>query len=67
MTTKEFIIENMSCIHCVMAINKELGKLDLDEFQVQIGSVNVRYDESKVNEEQIIAAIDEAGYKVSKD
>lgn len=67
MAEKIFIIENMSCNHCVMAVKKELSKLNLDSFQVEIGSAKINYDESKTKDEQIVKAIEEAGYKVRKD
>lgn len=64
MTTKEFKIEGMSCGHCVLAVNKELSKLELEDKQVEIGTAKVSYDESKTSEKQIIEAIEEAGYKI---
>lgn len=64
MTTKEFKIEGMSCGHCVNAVEVELSKLELDDKQVEIGSAKVSFDESKTNENQVVEAIEEAGYKV---
>jgi len=66
MTTKEFQIDGMSCNHCVMAIKKELSKLGLESFDVQIGSASVNFDDSKVKTEQIEKAVEEAGYKIRK-
>ena len=63
MTEKRIAIQGMSCNHCVMAVKKELMKLpDLQVREVQIGSVSVAYDESKVTPTQILTAITEAGY-----
>ncbi len=64
MIKKEFKIEGMSCGHCVMAVNKELSKLDLDDKEVEIGSAKVRFDETKTSDQRIKEAIEEAGYKV---
>lgn len=64
MTSKKIQISGMSCHHCVMAINKELEKLQLADKKVEIGSAEVTFDESKVSEKEIISAIEEAGYKV---
>ena len=64
MTTKEFKIEGMSCMHCVKAVDIELNKLPLNEKKVEIGSAKVSYDESKIQPAQIEEAIKEAGYKV---
>ena len=66
MTTKEFKIEGMSCHHCVMAVNKELAKLDLIDKRVQMGNASIDFDESKVTEKQIAEAITEAGYKIAQ-
>lgn len=65
MTTKELKIEGMSCHHCVMAVKKELSKMENVKVEdVQIGSAKVEYDESKVSEKSLADAIEEAGYKV---
>lgn len=63
---KTIKIDGMSCNHCVMNVKKNLSKLDLKEFKVEIGSVEVEFDESKVIEKEIFEAIEEAGYKVVK-
>jgi copper chaperone len=67
MKTKEFKIENMSCSHCVMAIKKELNKINLESANVKIGSAIITFDDLIINEQKIIAAIEEAGYKVKRD
>jgi copper chaperone len=65
MKTQELKIEGMSCGHCVMSVKKELGKVPgivVDD--VQIGKATIHYDESKVTEQALARAIDEAGYKL---
>ncbi len=65
MKTAELKIEGMSCHHCVMAVQKELGKIEnLKVKDVQIGSAKVEYDETKVNDKTLADAIEEAGYKL---
>lgn len=65
MKTQELKIEGMSCNHCVMAVKKELSKLENVKVEdVQIGSAKVQFDENKVSEKELSAAIEEAGYKV---
>lgn len=65
MKSSELKIEGMSCGHCVMAVKKELSGIPgLSVEDVQIGTARVRYDETKVSQEKIAAAIDEAGYKL---
>lgn len=61
---KLFKIEGMSCGHCVMAVEKELNKLDLKKKKVKIGTAKVKYDPDKVSETEIVSAIEQAGYKV---
>jgi len=62
--TKKFKIEGMSCNHCVMAVQKNLAKLNLKSFKVTIGSAIVDFDENKITEKKIIESVEEAGYKV---
>jgi copper chaperone len=66
MNTVEIKIDGMTCNHCVMAVKKELSKIPVESFDVQIGSAKVNFDGSKVQTEQIEKAIEEAGYKVRK-
>ena len=59
-----FKIDGMSCQHCVMAVKKEIQKLDVKNLDVKIGEASVEFDESKVSEENIKKAIEVAGYIV---
>ena len=61
---KEYKIEGMSCNHCVMAVDKQLNKLDIENKTVEIGSVKIEFDPNKVSEEDIKNSIREAGYTV---
>ena len=61
---KEFKIEGMSCNHCVMAVKKNLAKIKLIKFEVTIGSAKVEFNDNDILEEEIIKAIEEAGYQV---
>ena len=61
---KTFNIDGMSCDHCVMAVEKELGKLEIEKKKVGIGSAKISFDLEIVSEENIKDAIEEAGYKV---
>ena len=51
-----FKIDGMSCQHCVMAVKKEIQKLDVKNLDVKIGEASVEFDES----------IEQAGYIVVK-
>ncbi len=61
---KEYKIEGMSCGHCVMAVEKELNKLDIISKKVGIGSAKIEFDPDKVSEEDIKNSITDAGYIV---
>lgn len=61
---KIFKIDGMSCQHCVMAVKKEILKLDVDRLDVKIGEAKVQFDETKVQPEAIKQSITNAGYFV---
>ncbi len=66
MKTETVNILGMSCGHCVMSVEKELKKLPASEVHVQLGSAKVTWDESKMTEQEIYSAIEEAGYTVER-
>lgn len=55
-------IDGMSCQHCVMAVKKEIQKLNIKNLEVKIGEAIVEFDEHVVNLELIKAAIEDAGF-----
>jgi copper chaperone len=57
-------IDGMSCQHCVMAVKKEIQKLDVQNFEVVIGEASVEFDEAKVSQEKIKQAVEVAGFVV---
>ncbi len=61
-----FKIEGMSCHHCVMAVKKEISKLNVDNLEVKIGEAKVQFDEFKVKPADIKQAIINAGYSVNE-
>jgi copper ion binding protein len=59
-------VEGMSCQHCVMRVTKALqGLKGIQDLDVQIGAVTVKFDEHLLKKEDIEKAIENAGYKVS--
>ena len=62
MKTKTLLIDGMSCQHCVMAVKKELSKLDIKIRDVRIGSAEIDYDDEKVSNAQLEETVKEAGY-----
>jgi copper chaperone len=68
MTDKTLNVEGMSCAHCKAAVEGELKALpgvEKANADVARGTVEVRYDESKVGTEDLESAIEEAGYRVA--
>jgi copper chaperone len=66
MTEVTLKIEGMSCQHCVMRVKKAIDAVSgVTKTDVAIGSATVQFDESKTKKEDIIAAIEKAGYRVS--
>lgn len=63
---KQFKIEGMSCNHCVMAVEKELEKLELVTKSVEIGLVKVGFNPEQVKEHEIVNAIKEAGFTIAE-
>ena len=58
----------MSCGHCKAAVEGELNGLSgvkRANADLEKGTVEVSYDEGRVSNEQLIKAIEEAGYTVA--
>ena len=64
MKQAKFNIEGMSCMNCVKAVEVELEELGVESYDVKVGSAEIDYDDSKITEQELVKAIDEAGYKV---
>jgi copper chaperone len=68
MIEKTLDVKGMSCAHCKAAVEGELRALpgiEKADADVARGTVEVRYDESKVGTEELERAIEEAGYTVA--
>ncbi len=58
-------IEGMSCQHCVMHVRKAVEALPgIAKAEVQVGSAEVTFDETKVKAADPEGAMEKAGYKV---
>jgi copper chaperone len=64
MTTEQFQVPGVSCQHCVNAITKEVSALPgVQRVQVALDNKTVTVEHGEqVNTDQIVAAINEAGY-----
>ena len=68
MTEKTFDVAGMSCGHCKAAVEDELNELSGVEkanADVARGTVEVSYDEGTVTTEDLLGAIQKAGYTVA--
>ena len=68
MTDATFKVPEMSCGHCKAAIEGELNKLSGVEYSVanlEEGTVMVSYDKGAVTTEELVSAIEDAGYAVT--
>jgi copper ion binding protein len=65
-SNRTITVEGMTCGHCVAAVREELTALDgVQQVNVELdsGVVQIRSD-APLSDEQIRAAVDEAGYSV---
>ena len=68
MTEKTFNVPDMSCAHCKAAVEgglNELAGVERVNADVVNGIVEVSYDEGTVTTEDLLGAIEEAGYTVA--
>jgi copper chaperone len=62
---KTYSVPGISCGHCKMAIEGEVGELDtVESVDVDVDARTVTV-EGTASDEEIAAAIDEAGYEVA--
>lgn len=59
-----FIVEGMSCGHCVMAVKKELNKVNITDVEVEIGKITLDIEKNNTTSDTLIKAVENAGYKV---
>ena len=68
MTTSTYTVTGMTCAHCVAAVTEELSKLDgVTGVDVDLASGRVTVEsETELDELAVEAAVDEAGYSLSR-
>ena len=56
-------VDGMSCEHCVVAVTGEVGEVaGVDSVDVDLAAKLVRVSGTGIDETEVVAAIDEAGY-----
>ncbi|MGI9528817.1 MAG: copper ion binding protein [Acidimicrobiia bacterium] len=69
MTTVTLSVPDISCGHCKSSIEGAVAPLEgvaTAEVTIEARTVDVNFDESIVNLDAIVAAIDEQGYEVAR-
>ena len=64
MTTTEFLVTGMTCSHCEHAVSSEVSQIaGVDHVEVSAATGRLIITSSEpVADEQVLAAVDEAGY-----
>ena len=67
MVEEIYIIEGMSCAACSAAVERVTRKLDgveLSDVNLTTNRMNIRYDETKVTPDIIMAKVEKAGFGI---
>lgn len=57
-------ITGMSCGGCVASVTNALKRAGVENPEVEVGSATVEYDESDITHDQLVEAIEDAGFDV---
>lgn len=67
MTTTTYSIEGMTCGHCKMAVEKEVGAIEgVTSVEASVEAKNVTVTGDNVSVDDVAAAVKEAGYTLVK-
>ncbi len=69
MTTKTFSVPDIHCSGCAASIEGAVGKLDgVEDIKVKLDdhTVDVKFDESSIQPDSIVVAIEDQGYVVAR-
>lgn len=58
-------INGMSCQGCVASVQKAISRLPVEKSEVEIGKAIVEFNETSVTHQQIVEAIEDAGFEVA--
>jgi len=65
MAEQTYVVTGMTCAHCVSSVSSEVGAVDgVDSVAVDLASGRVTVSGAGYSDEQIRAAVDEAGYQL---
>ncbi|MDH4659147.1 heavy-metal-associated domain-containing protein [Corynebacterium pyruviciproducens] len=67
MTTTTYSVEGMTCGHCKMAVEKEVGAIEgVTSVEASVEAKNVTVTGDNVSVDDVAAAVEEAGYTLVK-
>ena len=69
MTSKTYSVPDVSCGHCKMAIEKAVGALEgvsSVDVSVEGKTVDIDFDEGRVEETSILETLEDTGYPVAE-
>jgi copper chaperone CopZ len=62
-TSKTWIVDGMTCGHCVASVSAEVGKVPgVSDVEVDLATKRVVVTGEGVADDAVVAAVDEAGY-----
>ena len=66
MAEKIYMVTGMTCGHCVSSVSSEVGKVPgVESVAVELDSGRVTVTGDEFTDEQVAAAVDEAGYAIA--
>ena len=66
-TSREYLVEGMTCRHCRAAVTEELSAVaGVERVEVDLASGRVAVSGRAFEDEAIVAAVEEAGYGVRR-
>ena len=67
MEQRTYIVEGMTCDHCVNAVRSEVaGVAGITDVQVDLDTKLVRVEGEDIDDAAVFAAVEEAGYEAVK-
>lgn len=57
-------VENMSCGHCKMTIEKALADAGVSSFEIDLQNKRIEVHSNELSEKQVIKVIEDKGYHV---
>lgn len=67
-TTRTYTVRGMSCEHCVASVSEEVGGLaGVDRVEVDLATGRLEVTGSAVGDEEVGAAVAEAGYELASE